>query len=93
MDVKDVVKHAVDHVRILFEHENISNLGLEEVEFDPSAKAWIVTVGFSRPWDYPQTALAGLSGQAGRPHRSFKIVRISDEDGAILAVKNRSLSE
>ena len=90
MQVKDVVAMAVDHIRELFEHEQLSNLGLEEVEFDPDQEAWIVTVGFSRPWDYPQkTALGDLvAGKAMQPKRSFKVVRISDKGQEVLSVKN-----
>lgn len=93
MNVKDAVTLAINHVRALFEHENISNLGLEEVEFDESMKEWIVTVGFSRPWDYPQNTLAALTGQGGRPNRSFKIVSINNNNGEVIAIKNRPTSD
>ncbi len=93
MNVKDAVTLAINHVRTLFEHETISNLGLEEVEFNPSANEWVVTVGFSRPWDYPQNALAALAGQGGRPNRSFKIVSINDNNGEVIAIKNRPTSD
>ncbi len=58
MQIKDVVTVtvAVNYVSELFEHEKISNLGLEEIEFDDRAGEWLVTVGFSRPWDYPQNS-------------------------------------
>ena len=62
MNVKEAVGLAVNHIRDLFEHEDISNLGLEEVEFDSDMQQWVVTVGFSRPWDYPSNTLAALGG-------------------------------
>lgn len=90
MDVKEAVSKAVDHIRTLFEHEQLSNLGLEEVEMDDDLQEWIVTVGFSRPWDYPpKSALEEISGNRRRPpQRSYKIVRISDRSGNVLSVKN-----
>lgn len=92
MDVKEAVTVAINHVRALFEHENISNLGLEEIEYEPSGKRWVVTVGFSRPWDYPHNALAALSGQS-RPARSFKIVSINDNTGQVIAIKNHPTND
>ena len=60
MDVKDAVNAAKTYVAQLFADEGLSNLGLEEVEFDDGSGAWRVTVGFSRPWDrwkYPHSPL------------------------------------
>ena len=51
MDVKAAVIMAKDHVADVFLGEDIRNVGLEEVEFDDSLGRWIVTIGFSRPWD------------------------------------------
>ena len=86
MHVKDVVTVAINHVSALFEHEQITNLGLEEIEFDDRAGQWLVTVGFSRPWDYPQN-LAALAGVA---KRSYKTIRV-DDSGAVIGIKNREV--
>ena len=75
----------------LYESESLSNLGLEEVEFDDESERWLVTVGFSRPWDYPQNRIAELAG-ANVPKRSFKVVHIDDETEGVKAVKNRDVS-
>lgn len=90
MDVSDAVQVAISDTKKLFESEGLSNLGLEEVAFDDTSEEWIVTVGFSRPWDYPSTgALASALGtQMVRPERSFKIVRVKDSDGKVVSVKN-----
>ena len=93
MNVKEAVKLSVEHVSDLFEHEKITNLGLEEIEFDVDMNEWVVTVGFSRPWDYPQNTLAALAGQAGRPNRSFKIVRINNNNSEVESIKNREVNE
>lgn len=49
MDVKQAVEMAKNHIKDLFENEGISNLGLEEVDFDDQTSVWYVTIGFSRP--------------------------------------------
>lgn len=91
MQVKAAVKTALEHVESLYESESLSNLGLEEVEFDEESGRWLVTIGFSRPWDYPQNRIAELAG-ANVPKRSFKIVYIDDETGSVKAFKNRDVS-
>jgi hypothetical protein len=88
MDVKEAVKLAKEHVLDLFAEENISNLGLEEVEYDNNAQEWIVTLGFSRPWDEPRNTLASLA-ESNLPHRSYKIVRIYDQSEMVSCIKNR----
>ncbi len=88
MNVKDAVTCAKQHIIELFAGENPTNVGLEEVEFDDQENIWLVTIGFSRPWDEPRNALAALAVSA-LPRRTYKIVRISNETGNVLSVKNR----
>lgn len=38
MDIKPVVKRAKEYIRATFDDENISNVGLEEVVFDPTKR-------------------------------------------------------
>jgi hypothetical protein len=88
MDAKAAAGLAKDHISYLFEQEGLSNLGLEEVEYDDTRGQWRVTVGFSRSWD--QSKHWGHSiglGDGGIP-RTYKIV-IIDKDGKALSVKNR----
>ena len=90
MDVKEAVATAKKYVGELFTQEGITNLGLEEIEFDEQAGEWRVTVGFSRPWD----SVGGFASLAERinPRRSYKVVRISDKTGAVVSVKNRDVN-
>lgn len=90
MDVKEIVRTALEHTSEMFHDENISNLGLEEVEYDESQGEWIVTVGFSRPWDYPKTVFAQLQQTGGHPRRDYKVLRIRESDGQVLSIKNRT---
>lgn len=87
MDVKEAVKRAKEEVVALFEEEGVRNLGLEEVEYDSSREEWIITIGFSRPWDSPVNVFAAAAG--GGPRRTYKVVRINGETGEAKSVKNR----
>ena len=51
MDVKDAIKPAKDYVSEVFAEEQVTNLGLDETEYDPAAGRWYIAVGFSRPWN------------------------------------------
>lgn len=85
VDVKQAVGLAKQHILDLFADEEVSNLGLEEVEFDDQGKNWLVTLGFSRPWDAPRNALVALASEA-YARRTYKIVRISDAQHRVLAI-------
>ena len=87
MDVKEAVQAARLHIVDLFGDEEISNVGLEEVEFDDLGGAWKVTIGFSRPWER-QGALGVNLGL--KTVRSYKVVHIGS-DGHIKSVKDRVL--
>lgn len=89
MEVKEAVGKAKAHVMALFGDEGIMHLGLEEVEFEDASDVWKVTVGFSRPWDQRNALTAALADQ--RPSRSYKVVRIDDEDGEVISVTTRTV--
>lgn len=92
MKVKEIATYAIDHINDLFGEEKISNLGLEEVEFNSDTGEWEVTVGFSRPWDYPHGALATIAGEASAK-RTYKVVTVNDTSGNVLSVKNRPAND
>jgi hypothetical protein len=91
MDVKDAIKLAKDYVNEVFAEEHVTNLGLDETEYDPETGRWYITVGFSRPWNTPRTKAQELlenMGAVSSLRRSYKVIVISD-DGKILSMKNR----
>ncbi len=91
MDVKGAVKIAIDYIRDLFEQDTLSNIGLEEVTFNENEKTWEVTIGFSRPWDFPQPGImTGL--QRPSPKREYKIVSVDAASGKVKSVKLRELA-
>ena len=87
MEVKQAVEVAKRYIIDLFEDEHISDIGLEEIETDQGG-CWQITIGFSRPWD--RNVGAVLSGTRSR---TYKTIRVSDEDGRVLSVKDRSFSK
>ena len=89
MHVKLAVESAKKYVADLFAEEEITNVGLEEVKFDDSLDRWIVTIGFSRPWDQ-NIALTTTPGK-GQSGRSYKVLQIADTDGRVLSLKDRFL--
>ena len=92
MNVKTAVIIAKNYVVDLYNEEKISNLGLEEVKYNPGAKQWRITLGFSRPWDYPASLLG--PEWKGRPDtRSFKAVIVDDKSGIVLSIENREFAE
>ena len=70
MEVKEAVLTAKRYVADVFADEVVTDVGLEEVEFDEESDVWVVTIGFSRPWDQKQGLGGALAGQ--RPARSYK---------------------
>jgi hypothetical protein len=89
MEVKQAVAIAKNYVGEIFAGESLTNVGLEEVEFDEMRGAWEITVGFSRPWD-AKLPWVSPALQADKS-RSYKVVRISDSDGRVLSIKNREV--
>lgn len=82
MEIHEAVAKAKGFVRDLFEPDGVRDLGLEEVEFADGL--WVITIGFSRPWDTSPIMLAAV----GRP-RTYKVVRIDASDGHLISILNR----
>lgn len=91
MKVKEAVALAKEHIGDLFADEDISHVGLEEVEFDEDRSMWKVTIGFSRPWQRPLNPLTEIVRQTPS-NRSYKVVSIDDTTRHVKSVKNRETS-
>ena len=61
MEVKEAIQTAKRWVADVLQEENVSNIGLEEVEFTNGL--WRITIGFSRPWNTVKNPLTILSGE------------------------------
>ena len=88
MDAKEAARTAKGYLVDLFADEEVKNVGLEEIEFDPCSRMWKITIGFSRPWDW--RGGGNFSFEDVRPPaRSYKVIRIDDENRSIESVKDR----
>jgi len=87
--VKAAVEIAKNWVRDVLSDENVSNIGLEEVEFDEEKRVWKITLGFSRPWNSPRTnALSAFTTDPGQK-RAYRVVSVSDNTREVLSMKKR----
>ena len=101
MDVKEAARTAREYITDLFADENVKHVGLEEVEFDDLSKVWHITIGFSRPWELPEdppppSFTSAVLDELKPPpltQRSYKIVRVRDNDGRVISVMNRALAD
>ena len=92
MDVKEAIATAKAYVKDIYADEELTNLGLEEVDHVLQAGNWVITLGFSRPWNTPRTRAQEILenlGAASPLRRSYKVITIA-EDGTVLSMKNRS---
>jgi hypothetical protein len=88
MDVQEAVSAAKQWTLKTFQDETISNLGLEEVQYDGTNDVWKITLGFSRPWNSVRNALTAIAGEPA-PRRTYKVVSISNKDGKVLSLTNK----
>jgi hypothetical protein len=90
MNAKEIANIAKNYITEIYSDENVTNVGLEEVDYDTPNGTWYVTIGFSRPWDEPKNVLIALATQIIK--RTYKILRISDT-GDVLSIKNRDITK
>ncbi len=86
MDVKEAVVVAKSYLADLLSDEDVTNVGLEEIE--RLGSVWQITLGFSRPWDY-QRAQAWRA-EPRPPRRSYKVLKVDDGSGQVVSVKEHS---
>jgi len=90
MDVKEAISKAKEYVKTVYEGERIRNVGLEEINWDEVARVWDITIGFSRPWEADRgSRITGMEPDILK--RSYKIVRIRDDDGVVASVRHRDV--
>jgi|SRR5947209_3581891 hypothetical protein len=88
MMVSDAIRVAKDWILRTLGEEGISNLGLEEVEFNETSGNWEVTLGFSRPWNSARSSVAAFTGDP-LPKRTYRVVYVADATGEVTAVRRR----
>jgi uncharacterized protein YdeI (YjbR/CyaY-like superfamily) len=91
MDVTEAISRAKQYLQEVYANEQLTNLELEEVEHAAVAGNWMITLGFSRPWNTPRTRAQEVLENLGAVSplkRSYKVITMTD-DGTILSMKNR----
>lgn len=88
MDVKSAVDTAKRWLVEVLRDENPTNVGLEEVEFDEGQGVWLITLGFSRPWNTTRNAFTAISGEPA-VRRAYRVIAIKDPDGAVISMKKK----
>ena len=89
MDVKEAVAIAKSYLAELYSSEEITDVGLEEVEFDLETDCWNVTLGFARPWERNAFRTLARDPNVGR---SYKVIRIGDANGRVESLKDRLMA-
>jgi len=89
LSVKDAVSVAKDFVAEVLADEEPTNIGLEEVEYDEKTGNWLVTLGFSRPWNSLRGPLSAVGGTPAK--RAYRVITVSDSGRKALAMKRRDL--
>lgn len=88
MNATEAIRKAKQHILDIFREEDISQIGLEEVDFDHDDDVWNITIGFQRPWE--KIAKPLVLGEPV-PRRTYKAVRLRDADGRLLSIRNRDV--
>lgn len=95
MEARAAVALAKYQVRDIFAEDGISDLTLEEVDYDNASGHWLITVGFLRPKQAEtgirNESLATLQSLISRGDRELKVVRIDVGSERVLSIKNREL--
>jgi len=95
MKVNEAVRTAKAYVGDLYAEEKVVEIGLEEVSYDESERAWHVTIGFRRPWKKRiSKGSEGIAAMFTIPEiedRWYKSVVVRDSDGQVLALSDREM--
>lgn len=89
LNAREAGRKAKQHIAELLSDENITEIGLEEIEYEDDQSVWLVTVGFFRPW-HKGVEERNILGEP-RLSRSYKVVRL-DAAGEVLSVRHRDPS-
>ena len=90
MKVEEAIARAKSFMHEVFADEAVTQVRLEEVEFDDRENAWLVTVGLMRPIISKQDPVPSFLSEIPLK-RSYKVVKIADDGGAIPSAKIREL--
>jgi hypothetical protein len=93
MNALEAIATAKKYLNEVFREEDITAITLEETE--NLGDRWIVTVGFSRPWNTPRTRAQEVLENLGAMtalRRAQKVVTILN-DGTVISMKDRQRAD
>lgn len=95
MEVREAVGNAKQWLANVLQDEGITNVGLEEVEFDEQHGVWLITLGFSRPWNTVSTVRDAFATLSGEPlgRRAYRVLAVREPDGQVISMKRRETVE
>lgn len=83
IEINEAVERAIAAIKNIYKNENVSEVELEEIEFD--SENWLVTVGFTR-----HQKVNKFLGGIALPTRTLKVVKIDRHTGAFNGMKIRN---
>jgi len=100
ISIKEAIQIAKNYVREVYAEsgEQISDIGLEEVNRSEDDRVWLITVGFTIPDKRRQEValnenLGTLLGGLSTLTRQYKVVHIDAQTGEPLMMKMRQINE
>lgn len=91
LDVKTAVRIAKGAAGEFYEEEDISDLLLEEVEFDEMQHQWLITLGFNTPNRNPMKGLAATLSPDRQFLRKYKVFNVDDDTATVKSMKIRDI--
>lgn len=91
MEAKKAISEAKTLLEDLYSEENVSEIRLEEVEFDEASDSWLVTLGIMRPVARRAASNLSISPLETPLKRTYKIVTVPDKGINRPSVKIREL--
>lgn len=91
LDVKEAVTAARHSAKEFFEGSPLDDLQLEEVEYDESSQAWLITLGFNVKSLNPLSGLGAAFGGTQQYTRKYKVFCIDATTGSVRSMKIREV--
>lgn len=92
MDVKEVVRKAMDYLNDMYQTDQFKDILLEEVDLSEDNKLWNVTIGFARRQESTTGGpMATLIGQSTEFKREYKVFHIDAETGALRSMRSKKM--
>lgn len=94
LEMIEAVEVAKGFAVDLYSEEEARNIGVEAIAKSEDGDRWLITLGFSRPWDLAERRTRNLftNEQEIVPTRVYKTFEVDSCSGEVLSVKTASSS-